>query len=266
MRSRRPKLKKTSYKILVPLFVALAALFFKGQPVDYTRVLVRTVVDGDTVELSNGKPLRYIGIDCPETHRKTEAGWRDVVEPFGQEARQLNVGLVLGKSVRLEFDVQKQDKYQRLLAYCFVQEGGREVMVQEELLRQGLAYLYTFSPNIKYVDRLVAALNEAKRKRVGLWSIDLSLDSQEAGAHIGERKTVTGLIKRVRQSAKVIRLETDGIVFVIFKNDLGLFEREGIDPPVFYKARNVRVFGLIKEYNGKPEIIVSNPWQIEVQS
>ncbi len=246
--------------VLTSLVFSLLTLW----PVDYTNVKVKSVIDGDTVELSNGRHVRYIGIDTPETKKNTKEGWVEVREPFGPEAKRFNEELVLGQKVRLEFDVQKEDKYNRLLAYCFVLRGGREVFVQAELIKNGLAYLYTFPPNIKYTDVLVEALREARSNKVGVWSVDLDIDSKDASRFLGSRKMVLGVISRSRTTNKTIRLSMDGLLLVIFKKDLGFFKDEGIDPARDYKGRRVKVFGLIKEYQGDPEIIVSNPWQIEV--
>ena len=260
-------MKRIKYRYILPVVLSsLIVSILSLRPVDYSRVKIARVIDGDTVELSNGRHVRYIGIDAPELERKTPSGWRKVDEPFGQEAKKLNEELVLGKQVRLEFDVQKEDKYKRLLAYCFVKEENQDVLVQAELLKRGLVYLYTFPPNIKYVDVLVAALAQAREKKAGVWSLDLNIDSKEASKFIGERKMVSGLIKRTRSTAQVVRLTMDGLQVVIFKKELGLFTKEGIDPGQYYKGKNVQVYGLIKEYEGAPEIIVSNPWQIEVVS
>lgn len=257
-------MKRRSLKYLVSLaVVSLLAVFTKGLPVDYDQVRIAKVVDGDTVELSGGRTVRYIGIDTPETHRKTGAKWRKVTEPFGAEAMRFNEELVLGKTVRIEFDVQKKDKYNRLLGYCFVKEGGRELLVQEELVRRGLAYLYTFPPNVKYTDTFVKAAEEAKIARRGVWSQDLSVKCQEAGNFIGQRKMVEGRVIRARSSQKVVQLKMEGVTIVVFAKDLDRFLKNGIDPSEFYKGKNIRVFGLIKEYRGEPEIIVSDPWQIE---
>jgi endonuclease YncB( thermonuclease family) len=262
-------MKRRHLKFTIPVaLVSLAAAFLTSfSSFDYQNASVKEVVDGDTVVLSNGKSARYIGIDTPETHKKTQAGWIDTQEPFGKEAARFNKELVLGKALRLEFDVQRQDKYKRLLIYCFVTSGDKEVLAQAELLRQGLAYLYTFPPNVKYVDTLVAALKEAKENRRGIWSQDLMIASQDAGQYTGQRKIVVGTVQKTRSSKKLVRLTMDGLMLIIFSNNLeAMFLKKGIDPSEFYKGKKVRVFGLIKEYNGKPEIIVSNPWQIEVVS
>jgi micrococcal nuclease len=229
-----------------------------------SEVVVRKIIDGDTIELNNGQRVRYIGIDCPESKRKTSSGWVDVGDPYSKESVRMNEELVSGKKVRLEFDVQKKDKYNRLLAYCFVKVRGQDVLVQAQMLKEGLAYLYTAPPNIKYIDALVAALNEAKQNRRGVWSKDLTVLSNEAVQFLGQRKLIEGQIKRVRKNDRVIRLMMEGLEIIIFKKDLELFTREGIDPAEFYDQKKVRVFGLIKEYKGKTEIILSNPWQIEI--
>ena len=258
-------MKRRAYKVIPSvLLAALFLSFFSKFFVDHGPVKITHVIDGDTVVLASGQHLRYIGIDAPELERNTPAGWVKVDDPFGEEAKKFNEELTLSKVVRLEFDVQKQDKFNRMLAYCFVKQDDTEVLVQEEILRRGFAYLYTFPPNIKYVDRLVSALQEAKAQKAGIWSIDLNVDSTSAGQFIGQRKMVTGFVKRSHASARVIQLSLEGLSVVIFKNDMGLFQKQGIDPAEFYKGKKVRVFGLIKEYQGAPEIVISNPWQIDV--
>ena len=72
-------------------------------------VSVVKVIDGDTVILSTGEKVRYIGINAPE-----------MGEPFYMEAKRENRKLVLGKEVELEFDREERDQYKRLLAYIFV--------------------------------------------------------------------------------------------------------------------------------------------------
>jgi micrococcal nuclease len=71
------------------------------------------VVDGDTIHVQRGaavEKVRYIGIDTPETHHPTKGE-----EPGGRQATEANRGLVEGRRVRLELDVQVGDRYGRLL-------------------------------------------------------------------------------------------------------------------------------------------------------
>jgi hypothetical protein len=67
------------------------------------------VVDGDTLVLQNDERVRLIGVDTPETKHPTKP-----VEPFGPEASSFTKRAVEGKLVRLKFDREKRDRYQRL--------------------------------------------------------------------------------------------------------------------------------------------------------
>ena len=67
--------------------------------------------------------------------------------------------------MRLEFDVEERDQYGRLLAYVWV--GNK--MVNVEILRQGVATVYTVPPNVKYVDAFTAAQDEAQAAGLGIW-------------------------------------------------------------------------------------------------
>ncbi len=80
-----------------------------AQPGGLETATVVQVVDGDTVELSTGRRLRYIGLNTPE---------RD--QPYYNEAREANRQLVEGKTVALEWDVETVDQYGRNLAYLWV--------------------------------------------------------------------------------------------------------------------------------------------------
>jgi micrococcal nuclease len=130
---------------------------------------VRRVIDGDTIELSDGKLVRYIGIDAPEVRRKMRGQWVLDPEPMGHEATEWNRRLVEGKLVRLDYDVQTHDRYGRLLAYVYVSDKEEEVMVNAELLRAGYAQPLTIPPNVKHADEFRALSAEARLKRRGLW-------------------------------------------------------------------------------------------------
>ena len=112
------------------------------------------VVDGDTVVLDDGQRVRYLGINTPERG-----------EPLWRRAKEENARLVMGKVVRLEGEGGlMEDKYGRLLAYLFV--DGR--MVNEELLRRGLAHLFVIQP-IGFYRRFYFLQEEARRKGLGIW-------------------------------------------------------------------------------------------------
>ena len=132
---------------------------------------VRRVIDGDTVELDDSRLVRYIGIDAPELRRRIGGRWVMDPEPFAQAATDANVRLVGGRRVRMAYDVQTHDRFGRLLAYVYVPGGGPpdEVMVNEELIRQGFAQLLTIPPDVKHAERFRALAEEARAARRGLW-------------------------------------------------------------------------------------------------
>lgn len=118
------------------------------------------VLDGDTIELEDGRRVRYIGINAPEKD-----------QCFGEKAVQANKELALGKQVRLETDVQQFDKYGRTLAYVFV----RNKLINEELVRTGFVKTATYPPNVKYQQRFRQAEDTARKNQKGLWMPDACL-------------------------------------------------------------------------------------------
>ena len=127
--------------------------------------VVSRVIDGDTVELADGRRLRYLGINTPELRRRAGTQWVYHPEPFGEEAAAANQQLVAGKTVRLEYDARPYDKYSRLLAYVYV--GKRSV--NAELLARGLARVLIIPPNVRHAEEFEALQRQARQQRAGLW-------------------------------------------------------------------------------------------------
>jgi micrococcal nuclease len=127
------------------------------------------VVDGDTFIVAvGGAPaasVRLIGVDAPERSHPTRGP-----EPYGEAAaRFLQELLPPGTIVRLELDAEVADTNGRLLAYAYLPDGR---MVNEVLLEEGYAQLYTFPPNIRYVDRLLRAQRAGREANRGLWALN----------------------------------------------------------------------------------------------
>ncbi|MFC1943064.1 thermonuclease family protein [Chloroflexota bacterium] len=116
------------------------------------------MIDGDTITIEGGYRVRYIGIDAPEIQPQAE--------PFGSEAWQANQRLIEGKEVRLERDVSETDKYGRLLRYVWVDD----ILVEAELVRQGLALAKAYPPDTKYQDYLEQMQAEAREAGRGMWA------------------------------------------------------------------------------------------------
>ncbi len=126
------------------------------------QAIVERAVDGDTVVLVGGDRVRYIGVDTPELHHPKKP-----VQAYARQAYEFNRDLVTGKRVRLEFDVEQRDKYNRLLAYVFLEDG---TFVNAELVRQGYARIMTIPPNVKYHDTFLTLERQARERGVGLWA------------------------------------------------------------------------------------------------
>lgn len=239
--------------------------------------LVKEVVDGDTIKLTNGEIVRYLGIDTSELRWYKGGSWIYHPQPFADEAKNYNISLVEGKKVKLEFDQEKKDKWKRLLAYVYVDN----LLVNAEILKQGYAFLDIRVPNVKHSKELAEAYQQAKKERIGLW--------KEASAEIitpaqvknfsGKIKTIEGKITRILDKKKIIKLILDGeekseFGIVIYKNNLSLFRKEGVNPGKDYLNRKVRLSGLIREprpcaqergeYKKGFEIVVNHPAEIEI--
>ena len=147
-----------------------------GKTYNYVDILVKRAVDGDTLVLETGERVRLIGIDTPEMHeskklyRDSERSKQsvDVIQKLGQRAYKITKGLVEGKRVSLEFDLEKYDKYGRLLAYVYLNDQNK-TFVNAEIVKQGYASLMTIPPNIKYADLFKKLYQEARDNRRGLW-------------------------------------------------------------------------------------------------
>ncbi|UCD15010.1 MAG: thermonuclease family protein [Candidatus Omnitrophota bacterium] len=231
---------------------------------DYSHIKVTEVIDGDTVKLANGKFLRYLGIDTPEVRLKEGGRFIYSPQPFAKEAKRFNQRLVEGKFVRVEFDVEKTDKYRRLLGYCFL----NDTFVNAVLVKEGFACVYTRPPNVKYADVLVDSQRKARKEKRGMWGVYETVDHSAAHRYINQIRTVKGKVVGTYKSSNCVFLnfgydyKTDFTV-VIFNDSLKYFQKERINPAVFYKGKTIAVSGRIREHNG-PQIIVNVPGQIEI--
>lgn len=120
------------------------------------------VADGDTFTIESGEKIRLIGVDTPESvhpdkSKNTEFG--KVVSGFAKEQ-------LLDRKVRLEFDVTKTDKYNRVLAYVYLEDG---TFYNELLLQKGYARVMTVQPNVAKQEVFLREESKAKDAGIGIW-------------------------------------------------------------------------------------------------
>ena len=137
-------------------------------------VRIGRVIDGDTVELADGRRVRLVQIDTPELGGG---------ECYSRKAAAVLGGLTPpGASVRLEGDpsLDRVDRYGRLLRYLF--RGSLNVNL--ELVRRGAASVWFFDGDRgRYAEELIAASREAKDARRGAWgACEAQLDPLNAFA------------------------------------------------------------------------------------
>ena len=153
-------------KLLVFVVIVIASIFsFFIPQSSLQKAKVIRVIDGDTVELSNHKHVRYIGMNTPEMNFKSGAP-----ECYAKEATNFNKKLVLGKTVYLGKDISYEDKYHRLLRYVYVKNNsGSKLLVNEELVKQGYATMYIYPPDVRLTLKFLFAHINAIRQGKGLW-------------------------------------------------------------------------------------------------
>lgn len=139
---------------------------------------VMSVTDGDTITVGlegQNYPLRFIGIDTPETKHPEKP-----VEFMGKEASDFTTNELDGKKVWLEKDVSELDKYNRLLRYVWLvdpsditnptYEDIRDKTINGILVREGYAKASTYPPDVKYQEYFSRIEKEAKENNKGLWN------------------------------------------------------------------------------------------------
>ncbi len=123
-------------------------------------VLVKSVIDGDTISVTTFGRVRLLGIDAPETSHGI-----DTPAPFGNEARDKLSRLILNRWIRLESEGPTRDIYNRHLAYAVTEDGQ---CINTVLVREGLARVSAREP-LARLDELKRAEVEAQRFRRGMW-------------------------------------------------------------------------------------------------
>jgi micrococcal nuclease len=128
---------------------------------------VTHVTDGDTIKLSDGRTVRYLNIDTPETKKPNTP-----VKCFGPQASETNKKLVENKQIWLKADKEDVDRYDRSLRFVFLNKedsGDIEKSVNAILVKNGLAKSVSYKPNVTYKTTFDRLTQEAQTQKIGLW-------------------------------------------------------------------------------------------------
>ena len=240
-----------------PLAPALPPGFAEGGT-----AVVSEVIDGDSLVLADGRTVRLVGIQAPKLPKgRNFAPW-----PLAREATAVLAELALGKSVALCYGGAREDRYGRVLAQLERADG---LWLEGELLRRGLARVYTFADNRTAAAQLYAMERQARKARRGIWADRYYAvrKPEEALNHVGGFELVEG---RIVSAAHV-----SGSVFLNFGEDwrtaftvridgeaLRRFRAEGIDPASL-EGERVRVRGYVRRDRARAVIDVTHPEAIE---
>ncbi|OPL12519.1 MAG: hypothetical protein AVO38_14930 [delta proteobacterium ML8_D] len=170
---------RLSTSILIFFFAAIWPLASIGLSFAEESAFVAHVIDGDTIVLKKGTKVRYRAINSPEIPNGDKLG-----ETLGWKATELNRQLVEDRFVMLVQDDEKRDRFGRLLAYVFLPDGR---MVNEILVREGMAFLCFSQKGSPFSKKLLTAQREAIDAKRGIWSIK---PARPEAYYVGNRQSM----------------------------------------------------------------------------
>lgn len=246
---------------------------------DGTLKLATKVIDGDTFLIEGGYSVRILGIDADERGYPCYDAAKDRLEE-----------LILNKGIKLEKGNEDLDQYCRYLRYVFADNQN----ISLELVKGGLA-IARFSPeDVKYREEIAQTEKEAKENKIGCKWSSVKIKKEEetkteyqwekltteklgfdvvgacqAGKYLGRELIIEGKVADAYYDLKsnIAFLNFEKVypdqcfTGVIFSSDLYKFVQ---NPEDYYLGKTVRIMGEVKEYQGRPEIILETSNQIEI--
>ena len=223
------------------------------------------VIDGDTLRLADGREVRLTGIQAP----KLPLGRANFKEwPLAQVAKRELEDLVAGQHLQLYVDGNGQDRYGRVLAQVVREDG---LWLQGEMVRRGLARVYTFPDNRKMAAALLLKESEARDERLGIWRLgyyairDSEPDTLER--YFGTFQLIEGTVVNTARVRGRVYLNfgadyrTDFTASLDRQSDR-LFKETNLDP-LTLEGQRIRLRGWVKDFNG-PLVDITHPEQIEI--
>lgn len=231
---------------------------------------VSSVLDGDTLYLEGGMKVRLSAMQAPKLPlgRKGFKAW-----PLGTDSRAALRVLTKGQTVGLYYGGERRDRYDRALAqvYTLKADGKPDLWVQEEMVRLGMARVYTWPDTYQNSQKLYEAEREARAGGRGIWShsyYDIrSPEPNMLAQDVDSFQLVEGIITSTADIRGRVYLnfgadyKTD-FTIAIAKRDRKGFKRAGINPVALEGAR-VRVRGWVELMNG-PMIWLDHPERLEI--
>lgn len=218
---------------------------------------VRSVADGRTLTLTDGREVRLAGIEVPGRDEDAAA------------ARAALEKLAAGQTVRLLKMGPETDRYGRFLGGIAAVDGRP---IQLELLEKGRAQVAASAGGTGCAAAFLTAEKAARTAGAGLWGAayySAKDASDPAGilAFRGRFAVVEGNVLSVRESGATIyvnfgRRWTEDFTVTALKRNERRFSDAGL-PLKKLEGRRVRIRGTVEERGG-PWIEAMHPAQIEI--
>jgi micrococcal nuclease len=222
---------------------------------------VKYALDGDSLVLATGQQVRLIGVNAPEMSNRAQAGGSSAdsaPQPLAREARALASKLTEGRQVSLVYESERNDHYGRELAHVLLADGHS---LEEELLKQGLAWAVALPPNVDWVKRLTAAESEARNARRGVWAEPayVPIAADRLTTHDTGFRLVTGELRSLRETARALYFELAPGVTVLIPRDSWRLYFSGYGAPGQIVGRRVTARGWVTAHGGNLRLRVAHP-------
>ncbi len=214
---------------------------------------VATVVDGDTLRLVDGRNVRLIGLNAPETGRKGRSA-----QPFAEAAKRQLQTLVNASDGRigLRLGQQSSDHYGRILAHAFDDQGAN---LEAVLLAEGLGFFVAIAPNTSLADCHRAVERQARYAGKGVWrqSPVMSADRLRRGGFA----LVRARVDRLEANRGGVWLELDGsLVLQIPRQSVAAFADSLADLP----GKEVEARGWVIDRKGRADLSRQARWLMKI--
>lgn len=231
---------------------------------------VNRIIDGDSfvLALTDGSELsvRLSAIQAPRTAQRAARAW-----PYAEESRAGLSALIKGRNVQLYYGGETRDRFGRAVAqlYTVDKNGQPDLWVQGEMVRLGLARVYSWKGELADLPALYRLETEARDRNRGLWASSFFAvrkpDPDPLAQYVDSLQIVEGIVTSAADVRGRIYLnfgadyKTDFTIAISKKN---VRRFVSIDPLSLTGAR-LRVRGWIEMING-PMIWVDHPGRLEV--
>ena len=231
-------------------------------------VQVAKVIDGDTIRLSNGKLVRFIGINTPEIDHKFGNS-----QAFAERARDYlksKVKRFKGRLLLLAGE-EKRDRYGRLLAHIFSPTGQN---IQADILLNGFGVWIVVPPNLNYMECYREYEQEARQSKSGVWGEQFRqpVDTKNLTDKNTGFQWIRGKINRIGKGRKnwwlnfedaIQQKKYSKVALRVNKDDLHYFKEQSLEQ---FLNKEITVKGWVSKYKKQLVMTLRHPASLEIMS